>query len=127
MPRVARRLRAARRDRRDGIEVRGFDHGNGLISFGLFGRLQRPEVGLPSPRKLDGKGAKRPGSGRSLPKEFALPGREGFVRQVRNAVLLGPLGPTAAPWTGFEAALSTFSDDFMTDRPQPALDAREFF
>ena len=59
-----------------------------------------------------------------LPREFAMPGREVFVRRVGNAVLLVP---SADPWTGFEAALSAFSDDFMTERTQPALDERESF
>ncbi len=59
-----------------------------------------------------------------LPKEFALPGREVFVRRVGSAVLLIP---TADPWTGFEAALGQFSDDFMTERVQPPADERETF
>ena len=54
-----------------------------------------------------------------LPKEFALPGREVFVRRVGNAVLLIP---SADPWTGFEAALGQFSDDFMAERVQPPVD-----
>lgn len=57
-----------------------------------------------------------------LPKEFALPGREVFVRRVGDAVLLIP---SADPWSGFEAALGQFSDDFMADRVQPAAEARE--
>lgn len=57
-----------------------------------------------------------------LPKEFALPGREVFVRRVGDAVLLIP---SADPWSGFEAALGQFSDDFMADRVQPAAEERE--
>jgi len=57
-----------------------------------------------------------------LPREFALPGREVFVRHVGNAVLLVP---TDDPWTGFEASLAQFSDDFMTERVQPAVEERE--
>jgi antitoxin VapB len=57
-----------------------------------------------------------------LPKEFALPGREVFVRHVGNAVLLVPTGD---PWSGFEGALGQFTDDFMEDRIQPAHEARE--
>ena len=53
-----------------------------------------------------------------------MPGREVFVRRVGNAVLLVP---SADPWTGFEAALSAFSDDFMTERTQPDMDERESF
>ncbi|MDP2315633.1 MAG: type II toxin-antitoxin system VapB family antitoxin [Pseudomonadota bacterium] len=59
-----------------------------------------------------------------LPREFALPGREVFVRRVGNAVLLVP---TEDPWAGFEAALDQFSDDFMSERAQPAADMRETF
>ena len=57
-----------------------------------------------------------------LPKEFALPGREVFVRRVGEAVLLIP---SADPWTGFEAALGQFSADFMTERVQPVIEPRE--
>lgn len=57
-----------------------------------------------------------------LPKEFALPGREVSVRHVGNAVLLVPTGD---PWTGFEAALGQFTDDFLEERVQPAVEARE--
>lgn len=57
-----------------------------------------------------------------LPKEFALPGREVFVRHVGNAVLLVPTGD---PWSGFAAALGQFTDDFMVERVQPAVEARE--
>ena len=57
-----------------------------------------------------------------LPREFALPGREVFVRRVGNAVLLVPKDD---PWTGFEAALGQFSEDFMDERIQPHIDERE--
>ncbi len=59
-----------------------------------------------------------------LPKEFALPGKEVFVRHVGNAVLLVPTGD---PWSGFAAALGQFSDDFMAERVQPPQEARESF
>ncbi len=59
-----------------------------------------------------------------LPREFALPGREVFVRRVGNAVLLVPMED---PWAGFEAALDQFSDDFMSERSQPVADERESF
>lgn len=59
-----------------------------------------------------------------LPKEFALPGREVFVRRVGNSVLLVPMSD---PWTGFETALGQFTADFMSERVQPAADAREDF
>ena len=57
-----------------------------------------------------------------LPRDFALPGREVYVRRIGNAVLLVPMDD---PWTAFEAALGDFSDDFMTDRIQPAVEQRE--
>ena len=56
-----------------------------------------------------------------LPREFALPGREVFVRRVGNAVLLVPVDD---PWAGFEAALGQFSEDFLSARAQPAFDVR---
>ncbi|MSP72016.1 MAG: antitoxin [Myxococcales bacterium] len=59
-----------------------------------------------------------------LPKAFAFTGQEVFVRRVGDAVLLVPC---ADPWTGFEAALGQFSDDFMRERVQPADDVRESF
>lgn len=57
-----------------------------------------------------------------LPREFALPGREVFVRRVGNAVLLVPMDD---PWTAFEAALAQFSEDFMAERAQPDVEERE--
>lgn len=57
-----------------------------------------------------------------LPKEFAFPGTEVFVRHVGNAVLLVP---SADPWTGFEASLGQFTEDFMRERVQPAVEERE--
>ncbi len=59
-----------------------------------------------------------------LPKEFALPGREVFVRHVGTAVLLVPMDD---PWSAFTAALGQFTDDFMVERVQPPQDARESF
>jgi antitoxin VapB len=56
-----------------------------------------------------------------LPREFALPGREVFVRRVGNAV------PMEDPWTTFEAALHQFSADFLSERVQPVADDRESF
>lgn len=59
-----------------------------------------------------------------LPKEFALPGREVYVRHVGNAVLLIP---TSDPWSGFEAAIDAFSDDFLAERNEPSVQTRESF
>ena len=59
-----------------------------------------------------------------LPKEFALPGREVFVRRIGNAVLLVP---TADAWTAFEEAHDSFTADFAGERVEPAADDREPF
>jgi antitoxin VapB len=57
-----------------------------------------------------------------LPKEFAMPGREVYVRRVGAAVLLVPIEDA---WGGLEAALGAFSEDFMAERVQPMADERE--
>ena len=57
-----------------------------------------------------------------LPKEFALPGQEVWVRRVGRGVLLVPKDD---PWAAFEAALDMFSDDFMNERVQPPQDERD--
>lgn len=59
-----------------------------------------------------------------LPKEFALPGQEVWIRRVGRSVLLVPKDD---PWATFEAALDMFSDDFMNERVQPPQDEREPF
>ena len=57
-----------------------------------------------------------------LPREFAMPGTEVFVRRAGSAVVLVPKDD---PWTAFCSALAQFSDDFMTERRQPDFDERE--
>ncbi len=57
-----------------------------------------------------------------LPKEFALPGQEVWIRRVGRGVLLVPKDD---PWATFEAALDMFPDDFMNERVQPPQDERE--
>jgi len=52
----------------------------------------------------------------------ALGGDRRRVRHVGNAVLLVPTGD---PWSGFATALGQFTDDFMLERVQPTLEARE--
>lgn len=47
-----------------------------------------------------------------------------FVRHVGNAVLLVPKGD---PWSGFAAALGQFTEDFMLERVEPLVEARETF
>ncbi len=57
-----------------------------------------------------------------LPREFAMPGTEVFVRHVGRCVLLVPKDD---PWAAVEEALGLFSDDFMSDRVQPPETGRE--
>jgi len=57
-----------------------------------------------------------------LPREFALPGHEVFIRRVGRNVLLVPKDD---PWGAVEAALELFTDDFLDERVQPPLDVRE--
>ena len=59
-----------------------------------------------------------------LPREFAMPGHEVYVRHVGRAVLLVPKDD---PWGGLEEALGRFREDFMSDRAQPPADERESF
>ncbi len=58
-----------------------------------------------------------------LPREFALPGREVFIRRVGRNILLVPKDD---PWGSFEAALDLFTGDmFSDDRTQPPPDQRD--
>jgi len=59
-----------------------------------------------------------------LPREFAFPGHEVFIRRVGRSVLLVPKDD---PWGAVEAALELFSSDFFDERVQPKLDEREPF
>jgi antitoxin VapB len=59
-----------------------------------------------------------------LPREFAFPGHEVFIRRVGRNVLLVPKDD---PWGAVEAALDLFTPDFLTERVQPDPDARESF
>jgi antitoxin VapB len=59
-----------------------------------------------------------------LPKEFRFTGDEVFIKRVGNAVVLLPKSQC---WDTLIASLSKFSDDFMTDREQPAQQERESF
>lgn len=56
-----------------------------------------------------------------LPREFAFPGKEVYVRRVGRNVLLVPKDD---PWGALAAALDLFTEDFMAARDQPAQDIR---
>ena len=59
-----------------------------------------------------------------LPKEYALPGTEVYVRKVSGVVMLLP--KSASPWGPFVSSLDKFSTDMLRQRPkQPKLDRRE--
>lgn len=57
-----------------------------------------------------------------LPREFALPGKEVWVRRVGRNVLLVPKDD---PWASLVESLDQFSDDFLEVRQQPDPDRRE--
>ena len=57
-----------------------------------------------------------------LPKEFRFEGKEVYVKRVgRNVILI----PKDNPWESLIDSLSQFSDDFMSERPQPVQRSRE--
>jgi antitoxin VapB len=59
-----------------------------------------------------------------LPKQFKFKGTEVYIKRIgRNVVLI----PKDNPWESLISSLDDFSDDFMADRKQPALDKREVF
>ncbi|OFW77880.1 MAG: virulence factor [Alicyclobacillus sp. RIFOXYA1_FULL_53_8] len=65
-------------------------------------------------------------SGRSqavrLPKEFRFNGTEVYVKRVGKAVVLLPMDDA---WDSLALSLSLFSDDYMSEREQPAEQRRE--
>lgn len=56
-----------------------------------------------------------------LPREFRFEGDQVFVKKAGNGVLLLPSNRS---WDTLIASLSDFSDDFMSDREQPAQQQR---
>ena len=59
-----------------------------------------------------------------LPKEYALPGEEVYVKRVSGMVLLIP--KDADPWKPFVDSLDKFSDDFMASgRAQGTIERRK--
>ncbi len=57
-----------------------------------------------------------------LPKAFRLPGNEVYIKKVGNAIVLIPMDH---PWDTLFASLTQFTADFMQERDQPAVQARE--
>lgn len=59
-----------------------------------------------------------------LPKEYALPGNEVYVKRVNGIVMLIPKDKN--PWQPFFDSLDKFSDDFMNfQRNQGSLEQRD--
>ena len=57
-----------------------------------------------------------------LPQEFRFEGKEVYVKRVgRNVILI----PKDDPWESLITSLNQFSDDFMSDRPQPVQESRK--
>jgi antitoxin VapB len=59
-----------------------------------------------------------------LPKEFRFEGEEVYIKKTGNTIQLIPM---ADSWDALFSSLNKFSDDFMQERQQPALDKREGF
>ena len=59
-----------------------------------------------------------------LPKEFRFSGNQVYIKRIGDAVVLLPEKPL---WDSLLDALPAFSDDFMSERNQPALQERESF
>jgi antitoxin VapB len=57
-----------------------------------------------------------------LPKSFRFEGEQVFIKRVGNAVVLIPYQDS---WETLFESLDQFSDDFMQERDQPALQDRE--
>ena len=57
-----------------------------------------------------------------LPKEFRFKGKEVFVKRLGNAVILLPKDDW---WAPMDRNAGKFTDDFMNDRDQGSLEARE--
>lgn len=57
-----------------------------------------------------------------LPKAYRLKGKEVGITKIGNAVILYPI---TTKWNSMVDSLNKFSDDFMEERKQPALENRE--
>ena len=59
-----------------------------------------------------------------LPKEFKFEGKEVYIKRIGKNVILSPKDD---PWESLLSSLNNFSDDFMRERTQPAVEDREIF
>lgn len=57
-----------------------------------------------------------------LPKEFRFRGNLVYIKKMGDAVILLPVRHS---WKSLTASLSQFSDDFMSEREQPAPQKRK--
>ena len=57
-----------------------------------------------------------------LPKEYRMSGKDVYVRQIDQMILLLP---KKAPWGALVKSLDRFSEDFMSKRDQPASQRRK--
>ena len=57
-----------------------------------------------------------------LPKHLRFEGTEVFARKLGSAVILLPVND---PWGSLRQALGGFSDDFLSERAEPAVQDRE--
>ncbi len=57
-----------------------------------------------------------------LPKELRFSGEDVYIKKIGNMVILLPKDD---PWSPLLNSLDQFSDDFMSEREQPPLNARE--
>jgi antitoxin VapB len=57
-----------------------------------------------------------------LPKEYRFHGSKVYIKRIGNAVILIP---ETDSWQAMMDSLPLFSDDFMAERSQPAVEARE--
>lgn len=57
-----------------------------------------------------------------LPKEYRLTGKDVYIRKIDQMILLLP---KKASWGPLIKSLDKFSEDFMSDRVQPASQRRE--
>ena len=59
-----------------------------------------------------------------LPKEYRFNDSEVFVKKIDDIVILIPKDSV---WKTFEASITYFSDDFLSNRKQPEMQKRDEF
>ena len=57
-----------------------------------------------------------------LPKDFRFPGQEVYIKKIGEVVVLFSAHD---PWGPLKKSLDMFTEDFMNQRHQPAVEARE--